>query len=86
MDAKDFPDKTVDELLEQDDDKEHSLTQAEYDEMQEEWQDLQRGAVLHMQAAALGEMMAKSEITFHQYVECVEWVEEKAREEGIDLP
>jgi hypothetical protein len=86
MDAQDFPDKTVDELLEQDNDKEHSLTQAEYEEMQQEWQDLRRGAVLYMQAAALGEMLAKSEITLRQYIEWVEWVEEKAREEGIDLP
>jgi hypothetical protein len=86
MDAADFPDKTVDELLEADEDDEYSFTEEEYEEMQDEYKDLRRGAVLHMQAAALGEMLAKGEITMRTYIEMVEWVEEQAREEGVSLP
>lgn len=86
MDAQDFPDKTVDELLEQDEENEHSLSEEEYEELQDEYQNLRKGAVMHMQAAALGEMFAKGEITLRSYIEMVEWIEDKAREEGIDLP
>jgi hypothetical protein len=87
MDPQDFPDKTVDELLEQDEEEsEFSLTQEEYDEMQEEWWDLREGAVLYMQSAALGQMLGEGFITLRTYIEMVEWIEDKADEKGITLP
>jgi hypothetical protein len=83
---EDYPDKTVDELLEQDEDNEFSLTEDEYDEMFEEYKEMREGAVLLMQGAALGEMLAEGEITLRRYIQFIDWIEAKADEKGVDLP
>jgi hypothetical protein len=83
---EDYPDKTVDELLEQDEDNEFSLTEDEYDEMFEEYKEMREGAVLLMQGAALGEMLAEGEITLRRYIQFIDWIEQKADEKGISLP
>lgn len=84
--AEDFPDKTVDELLEQDEDDEYGLTQEEYDEMVEEYEDMREGALLLLQAAALGQMLYRNEITLRDYIEMVEVIEDIAEEKGVDMP
>jgi len=86
MKPDEFPDKTVDELLEADEDDEFSLSEEEYEEMHEEYADMREGAVLLMQAAALGEMLAQGEITMRTYIEMIEWVEDRADEKGVTLP
>jgi hypothetical protein len=83
---EDYPDKTVDELLDADDDAEFGFTEEEYEEMQEGYAELREGAVLFMQAAALGEMLAEGEITLRQYIEWIDWVEDKADEKGVEIP
>jgi hypothetical protein len=84
--ADEFPDKTVDELREMDESDEHSLSDEDYEEMVEEYQDMREGAILLMQASALGEMLVRGDITLRQYVEMVETVEDIADEKGVTLP
>lgn len=84
--TQDFPDKTVDELLEQDEDDKHSISDEELEDMLEEMKGLREGAVLHLQAAALAEMFFDGELTLRRYVEMVDWIEERADEKGVDLP
>jgi len=84
--ADEFPDKTVDELREMDESDEHSLSDEEYEEMVEEYQDMRERAILLMQASALGELLGRGDITLRQYVEMVETVEDIADEKGVTLP
>lgn len=84
--ADEFPDKTVDELREMDESDEHSLSDEDYEEMVEEYEDMREGAILLMQASALGEMLVRGDITLRQYVEMVETVEDIADEKGVTLP
>jgi len=72
MHDDEFPDKTVDELLEQDEDGPHSLSEEDHDEMVEEYEEMREGALLLLQASALGEMFFRGEITLREYVEFVE--------------
>lgn len=81
-----YPDKTVDELRNADDSAKFSMSQEEYDDLQDEYQDMREAAILFMQSAALGEMFVENEITMQQYVEWVEWIEKRADEKGVDLP
>jgi hypothetical protein len=84
--AEDYPDMTAPELRDADEDDEFSMSDEEFEEMEEEFEDMREGALLLLQAAALGQMFYRGEITLRDYIEMVEVIEDIADEKGVDMP
>lgn len=82
----DVANKTLDELLEADEDAEYGLTEEELDEMREDYEELREGAVMSLQAAAFAELFFENELTLKEYDEIVTAWEEIAHEKDVRLP
>lgn len=86
MDPQDVPDLTIEELRAMDDDDEFSLDDEDIEEMQTEFEDMQLIAEYTMMAVNLGRLLMADQITFREYIEYMEWVEDEARENDVTLP
>jgi hypothetical protein len=62
------------------------MDQTELNEMKAEYEDMREGALMFAQAAALGEMLMRSEITLAEYADLVETMEKVANEKGVQIP
>jgi hypothetical protein len=83
---EDFPEKTLDELLDADEDDEYSMDDEELEEMRTEFEEKLLGAQILFQTFAIFELFLENEITMKEYVRLVEAMEDIADERGADLP
>lgn len=84
MNPEDVPDKTLDELA--DNDEFEDWGQDDIDEMVEENEDLWLMAQYTATATGLAMLLVDGVITFREYEEYVEHIEDKARENDVQLP
>jgi hypothetical protein len=86
MFGNDVPDLTVPELRENDEDDKYSLSDEDYEEMKEGFEEMRLMAQYTQMAVTLSQMMVDGEITFKEYDEYIEWVEDLADEDDVTLP
>lgn len=84
--TSDVPDKTLDELLEADEDAEYSMDEDDLEKMREEYEAKLLGAQAMFQIFAITELFFENKITFKEYVEMEKHMEGIADEKGADLP
>lgn len=82
----DAPDQTLEELLDNGEDDEFSLSEEDYEEIQEGRDELWDMVKYTMMAQTASELLIASKITCEEYVEYIEWIEAKADEDGVELP
>lgn len=86
MFPENVPDLTVDELLEHDEDDEFSMDEDDIAEMEEHYEEMQMTAHYTYMAVTLGRLLMDGQITFAEYLEHIEWLEDLADEQDITLP
>jgi hypothetical protein len=84
MNPDDVPDKTLTECIE--DDEFEDWDQKDYDEMQADAEDMWLMTKYTAAAMGIGMLLADDVITFREYIEYLEHIEDKADEDDVQLP